>query len=160
MTDVGFYHLQKWPLERALPRLLEKVLARGLRAVVRTGTEARLEHLDDLLWTYDEAAFLPHGTSADGHAGRQPVWLTLADEAPNGATVLVLVDGVDPGDLSRFDRVVAMDPGVARRLRSEHDGLEARLVTWTISDPYGGAPADYRYCLEQIDAALPRLRTD
>ncbi len=111
MTDVGFYHLQKWPLERALPRLLEKVLARGLRAVVRTGTEARLEHLDDLLWTYDEAAFLPHGTSADGHAGRQPVWLTLADEAPNGATVLVLVDGVDPGDLSRFDRVVAMFDG-------------------------------------------------
>ena len=67
---------------------------------------------------------------------------------------------VDAVELSAFDRVVAMDPGVARRLRSEHDGLEARLVTWTISDPYGGAPADYRYCLEQIDAALSRLRTD
>jgi protein-tyrosine-phosphatase len=63
---------------------------------------------------------------------------------------------VEAVDRSAVGTVVAMDPGVARRLRADHD-VAARLVTWTIPDPYGGALADYRYCLEQIDAALDRL---
>ena len=29
MTEIGFYHLTRTPLERALPRILEKVLASG-----------------------------------------------------------------------------------------------------------------------------------
>jgi len=64
---------------------------------------------------------------------------------------------VEACDLSAFDRIVAMDPSVARRLRTAHDDLDGRLVTWSIPDPYGGSLADYRYCLEQIDAALDRL---
>ena len=35
-----------------------------------------------------------------------------------------------------------------------------RLVTWAVSDPYGGTPADYRWCLEQIDAALDDLLSE
>jgi DNA polymerase-3 subunit chi len=81
------------PLERALPKLLERALAERLRVVVRAGSKERLEHLDATLWTYDETSFLPHGTARDGHAARQPVWLTTEDENPNGATMLVLVDG-------------------------------------------------------------------
>jgi protein-tyrosine-phosphatase len=64
---------------------------------------------------------------------------------------------VEACNLSAFDRVVALDPSVARRLRAAHDDLDERLVTWSIPDPYGGTPAEYRYCLEQIDAALDRL---
>jgi len=64
---------------------------------------------------------------------------------------------VEACDLSAFDRIVAMDPSVARRLHTAHDDLDGRLVTWSIPDPYGGSLADYRYCLEQIDAALARL---
>ena len=63
---------------------------------------------------------------------------------------------VDAVDLAAFESVVAMDPEVARRLRADYD-VGARLVTWTIPDPYGGSLADYRYCLEQLDAALDRL---
>lgn len=66
---------------------------------------------------------------------------------------------VEAVDRSAVETVVAMDPGVARRLRADYD-VAARLVTWTIPDPYGGALADYRYSLEQIDAALDRLRSD
>ena len=87
MTDIGFYHLQKWPLERALPKLLEKVLETGKRAVVIAGSEDRVEALNGLLWTYNPNSFLPHGTSRDGNAADQPVWLTTEDENPNGADV-------------------------------------------------------------------------
>lgn len=66
---------------------------------------------------------------------------------------------VDAVDLPSVESVVAMDPGVARRLRADHN-VEDRLITWTIPDPYGGTLADYRYCLEEIDAALARLLAD
>ncbi len=54
VMEISFYHLEGKPLEAELPGLLEKTLARGLRAVVKIGGEERLKALDDLLWTYRE----------------------------------------------------------------------------------------------------------
>lgn len=93
MTEVRFYHLVRTGLERALPSLLERTLARGWRAAVITGSIDRTEALNNLLWTYDDRGFLPHGSAADGHPGRQPIWLTETDDATNGAEVLFLTDG-------------------------------------------------------------------
>ena len=62
MTEVSFYHLTARPLESALPRLLERTLESNSRAVVITSSDERVEMLDDLLWTYDPASWLPHGT--------------------------------------------------------------------------------------------------
>src|SRR5713226_7430035 len=98
MAEIGFYHLLATPLERALPRLLEQARARGYRIVVRAASAERVEHLSALLWSYDEASFLPHGTARDGNAENQPIWLSERAENPNGAAMLVLVDGVDAGD--------------------------------------------------------------
>src|SRR3546814_9451077 len=86
MTEVRFYHMTRTPLDQALPKMLERTLERGQRAVVRAGSEARVEALSARLWTYHDRSFLPHGTVKDGRAERQPVWLTVADdEAPNDA---------------------------------------------------------------------------
>ncbi len=87
-------------LEQALPRVLEKVLALGDRAVVVAGSAERVETLASALWTYDDRGFLPHGTAKDGAAADQPIWITTEVENPNGARMLVLVDGVAPPDLS------------------------------------------------------------
>ena len=67
MTEVLFYHLERQPLDRVLPSLLEKTLERGWKAVVRCGSEQRLEALDLALWTYRDDSFLPHGKQADGN---------------------------------------------------------------------------------------------
>ena len=53
MTEVSFYHLQRMPLDQALPKLLERVLERGMTAVVLAGSTERVDHLNDVLWTYD-----------------------------------------------------------------------------------------------------------
>ena len=95
MSEVRFYHLQRRSLEQTLPLLLQKVLERGLRAVVMAGSTERVEALTQHLWTFDSASFLPHGSRRDGSAADQPVWLTADAENPNGAQVLVLTDGVD-----------------------------------------------------------------
>jgi DNA polymerase-3 subunit chi len=117
MTDVGFYHLTATTLEQALPRLLEKVLAAGQRAVVMAGSEERVEALNNQLWTFNPGSFLPHGAKADGNAADQPVWLTDRDENPNGAGVLVLTEGV------RSDRV-----GDFARCLDLFDGADAQAV--------------------------------
>ena len=111
MTDVGFYHLTRTPLERALPKLLERVLAGGMRAVVVSGSAERVEALNAALWTYEQLSFLPHGSAKDGQAEDQPVWLTTEDENPNGATVLVLTDGVSSGKVGEFARCLDMFDG-------------------------------------------------
>jgi len=104
MTEIGFYHLRTMPLERALPSILERARAAGHRIVVMAGSPERVDHLNDLLWTYNDAGFLPHGSARDGQAERQPIWLTAADENPNGASMLVLVDGAGSARLGEYAR--------------------------------------------------------
>ena len=90
MAELLFYHLERQPLESALPGLLQRSLERGWRVVVKVGSEERLEALNAHLWSFDDASFLPHGAAADGHAEAQPIWLTTGDDNPNGATVRFL----------------------------------------------------------------------
>jgi DNA polymerase III subunit chi len=111
MTEVLFYQLERQPLDRVLPGLLEKTLERGWRAVVQAGSEERLDALDALLWTYADDSFLPHGTIRDGSPEQQPVFLTTSDTNPNGAAVRFLVDGADCGDFAGYDRVVYLFDG-------------------------------------------------
>ena len=110
-TEVLFYHLERSPLERVLPDLLEKTLERGWRAVVQSGSQERLESLDTSLWTYREDSFLPHGAPGDDYADRHPVYLTTGSDAPNGATVRFLVDGAEADDLAPYQRVVFLFDG-------------------------------------------------
>jgi DNA polymerase-3 subunit chi len=106
MAEVLFYHLERRPLEGVLPGLLQRSLERGWRAVVKVGSEERLESLNAHLWSYDDASFLPHGSAADGHAEAQPIWLTTGDDNPNGASVRFLVDGAEATELSDYTRTV------------------------------------------------------
>ena len=114
MTEVLFYHLEHQPLERVLPNLVERTLARGWRAVVQAGSEERVEALDTLLWTYAEESFLPHGTKRDGNDAAQPVYLTTEESNPNGANVRFLVDGAETAEVTGYERVVYLFDG--------HDG--------------------------------------
>ncbi|MGE4280441.1 MAG: DNA polymerase III subunit chi [Magnetospirillum sp.] len=111
MTQIGFYHLLRMPLDQALPKLLEKAAQAGMRVVVRAGSEERVEHLNALLWTYADDSWLPHGSARDGEAQSQPIWLTQAEENPNSATVLVLCDGARPTSLDGWDRCLDLFDG-------------------------------------------------
>jgi DNA polymerase-3 subunit chi len=111
MTEVLFYHLTRQPLDKVLPGLLEKTLERGWRAVVQAGSGERVDALDALLWTYADDSFLPHGTARDGMPDQQPIFLTVKDENPNGATVRFLVDGAEAPDLAGYTRAVYIFDG-------------------------------------------------
>lgn len=114
MAEVLFYHLERAPLERVLPGLIEKSLQRGWKAVVQASSPERIEALDALLWTYRDDSFLPHGTASDDNASLQPVILTVEEVNPNGAEVRFLVDGAtieDAADMAAYERLVFMFDG-------------------------------------------------
>ncbi|ABC23000.1 DNA polymerase III subunit chi [Rhodospirillum rubrum] len=111
MSRFDFYHLQRSTLEDALPRLLARVRKGDQRAVVMAGSPERVDGLNSLLWTFDAGSWLPHGTARDGDGADQPVWLTIDEENPNGAEVLVLTDGVWPSDPARFARILLLFDG-------------------------------------------------
>jgi len=93
MADLRFYHLLRRGLDDVLPPLLERILKRGHRVVVRLGSRERVTAMDQHLWTWQPDSFLPHGTVSDGDPDRQPVLLTDGEGNPGGADVLVLADG-------------------------------------------------------------------
>ena len=111
MVEYGFYHLTRTALEPALGRLLERVLASGQRAVVVASSPERVEALNRALWTFGRESFLPHGSREDGFAEDQPVFLTDQADFPNGATVLVLVDGAELEPAQQFTRCLYMFDG-------------------------------------------------
>jgi DNA polymerase-3 subunit chi len=111
MTQIGFYHLLNTPLEAALPRLLSKAVEQGMRALVMAASPARVKALDGALWVYDQGSFLPHGTAKEGRAEAQPIYLTATEENPNGASLLVLTDGLAPSFIDGFERCLDLFDG-------------------------------------------------
>jgi DNA polymerase III subunit chi len=68
--------------------------------------------LNERLWTYDDASFLPHGAAGDGDPMEQPIFLTSELENPNAATMLVRLSGAEAGGGDEaFDLVVLMFDG-------------------------------------------------
>lgn len=124
MTDIAFYHLQKSPLEKVLPKLLEKTLATGKRALVRAGSSERAEALATTLWTYDPGGWLPHGTAQDGNAEEQPIWLTETDDNVNGAAFAFLTDGAVLADLASYERCFDLFDG------NDPDAVVAARERW------------------------------
>ncbi len=144
MTDVGFYHLLGMPLQRALPVLLAKATAAGHRVIVMAGSQERLDNLGEQLWTYEERSWLPHGGPADGHEDEQPIYLTLDEVNPNGADVLVQVDGVEPSFVGEFARVLDLFDGrdeeavaAARRRWQAYSAAGHELAYWRQTDAGG-----------------------
>jgi DNA polymerase-3 subunit chi len=111
MAEIQFYHLTSSPLERALPKLLEKALQGSFRAVVLMESEEKVEWLNNMLWSYDPASFLPHGSEKDGTPEQQPIYITTNIENPNDANLLVITDGLEPEISDKFIRVLDMFDG-------------------------------------------------
>jgi DNA polymerase-3 subunit chi len=119
--EVWFYHLEQATLDRVMPELLEKTLARGWRAIVRAAGQERIEHLDGRLWAWKDDSFLPHGLDGEPDRERQPVLLTTDMGNPNGAQALFILDGAECGPLDGFSRCILLFDG-----RDEAAVAEAR----------------------------------
>lgn len=124
MTDIRFYHLDRQSLEQVLPSLLSRALDQGHRIVVKTSDEKQAERLNETLWVYDPNSFLPHGTAKDGFADKQPVWITVSDENPNNADLLVLTQGTQSPAIADFKLCCEMLDG------NDEQAVSAARTRW------------------------------
>lgn len=110
-TTIQFYHLLSTSVERAIPKLMEKALEAQSRVVMLLGDEQQIKRVSDAMWSGNPNGFLPHGGPKDGYADEQPIYLSLTDENPNGADVLVILDGSLPASAGHYRKVLDVFDG-------------------------------------------------
>ena len=108
---VSFYHLSSSPLEKALPNLLEKLIASDKRAVMFFADETHMLEVDKSLWSFSTNRVIPHGNEQEDYKEKQPLYLTTKEENPNKAEILIVVDGSTPAYASQFERLLDVFDG-------------------------------------------------
>lgn len=108
MTEANIYQLSKTPWIKSFPKLLESIISRGNRVLVYCESDELMSKMDDLLWTYEQLAFLPHATIKDDRHNEQPILLNTNDNNPNNANVLAISGKALPKDLNKFEKIVLM----------------------------------------------------
>jgi len=95
-------------------RLTEKAYVAGHRVFV-SADEAELAQLDELLWTFADGSFVPHGIARDASVAEEPV--LLGCRAPEGDPLEILLNltSTIPDCASRAQRVIEVIDGDAAR---------------------------------------------
>ncbi len=106
MTRIDFYILAETApqgREWLACRLAEKAYKLGHRVYIQTESEQQTRTLDDLLWTFRQGSFIPHGPLADDVEA--PVMLGHQGEPADIHDVLINLSSQVPPFFSRFIRV-------------------------------------------------------
>jgi DNA polymerase-3 subunit chi len=125
MTLVGFYVVQTSdPGERlqVAARLADKAFQRGHRVFINATDEAQATLLNELLWSFRPASFLPHGLHGQEHS--ETIAIGWGQEPDNHNDLLINLQLGIPSFFSRFARV-------AEVVTQEPDSLAALRKSWT-----------------------------
>jgi DNA polymerase III subunit chi len=131
--QVDFYHLTRLPLERALPRIAERVVESGGRLLIVAEDAGARTKLDQLLWSHSAESFLPHGQAGGEGDAHQPVLIAETPVAANGARNIALADGQWREEALGFDRAFHFfdeeriaEARAAWKGLADRDGVERR----------------------------------
>ena len=125
MTLVGFYVVQtsdSGQRLRVAARLADKAFQRGHRIFIHATDEAQATELNELLWSFRPASFLPHGFHGQEHSGS--IAIGWGQEPDNHNDLLINLQLEIPSFFSRFARV-------AEVVTQEPDSLAALRKSWT-----------------------------
>ncbi len=131
MPRADFYLIQKQRF-REEPLLLVCELARkahdaNLATLVLARDAEQAEQLDDLLWSFDEDAYIPHQLAGDDEDELAPVLIAGPDtDTPMRALVINLRDAAVQGNVERVLEVVPADDGARGPLRERWKHYQAR----------------------------------
>ena len=106
MTRVGFYVVQAAQQGQRLQvavRLADKAFQRGHRIFINAVDEAQARALDELLWSFRPASFLPHGLYGQEHS--DTIAIGWGQEPENHNDLLINLQLEIPAFFSRFARV-------------------------------------------------------
>ena len=106
MTQVDFYVLPEndgLTAYAAVGRIAEKALSRGHQIFVQVTDEATATALQDSLWTFRDASFLPHAIV--GKDDGEPLIIGWSEPPLEHDDVLINTTGAVPGHFARFGRL-------------------------------------------------------
>jgi DNA polymerase III subunit chi len=122
MTErIDFYVLASTAPEqrrRLACRLAARAYLENARVIIWSGSDAEARACDELLWTFDDHAFVPHRISRDEQLSDRgtPVHVTVALDGVDNADLLVNLADRLPDGLPRFARVAEIiDADESRR---------------------------------------------
>ena len=131
MARADFYLIQKERF-REEPLLLVCELARkahdaNLWTLVLTRDAEQAEQLDELLWAFDDEAYIPHQIAGDQEDELTPVLIASPDvDTPMRALVINLRDEAVSGSFDRVLEVVPADDSARGPLRERWKQYHAR----------------------------------
>ena len=132
MPRADFYLIDK-PRFREEPLLLVCELARkafdaGIPTLVLARDNAQAEAIDDLMWSFDPDAYLPHQIAgSDDEDELTPILILAPDtDFPMRPMVINLRDAAVEGDFERVLEVVPADPAARAPLRERWKQYQAR----------------------------------
>jgi len=138
LTRIGFYIIENTDPESRLRlalRLTEKAHRQGHRVFLHCETQEQASGLDERLWTFRPASFVPHALITDD-AGEQ-VCVAWGQEPDGHDDLLVNLQGSVPPFFARFRRV-------AELVNQEPHRLEALRASWRYYRERGYALEEHR----------------
>ncbi len=103
-------------------RLAEKAWQQGQRILIRTenGDEAR--RMDDLLWTFRDGSFIPHGLAGGEDQDQQPILIGPGNQPLPQVPLLInmCADTVQPDAAERVAEIVNQEAGLKQRGREHY----------------------------------------
>ncbi len=108
MTRVDFYILEDTAADARQQfacRLAEKAWQQGHRVYIHTGDPTLSGHMDELLWTFRQGSFVPHGLDDDPAADEAEIHIGHSEEPRHHDEVLINLGREIPLFFSRFKRV-------------------------------------------------------
>jgi DNA polymerase-3 subunit chi len=88
-------------------RLTEKAYKLGHTVYLHAASALQAQQVDDLLWTFRQSSFIPHGLYPPLPDDRSPVRIGWG-EVPAAAQVLINLSHELPAGFARFERVVEL----------------------------------------------------
>jgi DNA polymerase-3 subunit chi len=119
MTEVIFYHLSASTMEKAAPRLLEKIVEADNRTILYLESDEQISKYNDLLWTFGSRSFLAHGCYKDPFPHLQPIFLTKDQSNPNNANIVITLSGIEIPHINDFAKSIDIFDG------NDNEQLEA-----------------------------------
>lgn len=108
MTRLDFYSLasdSRGDRFLLVCRLVERICAQSLRALILCPDPEEARHCDRLLWTFKQESFLPHGLIGQVDAQLTPILISADAESTHHCSVLVNLGRELPPSIERFERL-------------------------------------------------------
>jgi DNA polymerase-3 subunit chi len=108
MTEVYFYHSAKFPVEKTIAKLVEKIYGLKQNIVIFCQDHNLVTIIDDLLWSYSTKTFLAHATFSDPMPEKQPIYITDKEEIPNNSTIMIALGHSIPSFYNKFEKYITI----------------------------------------------------